>query len=122
MKDSCKLFFGDEIDQLVACCLAAGEAPDQFCERMAAAVEEVSTGDGVIVLVDLLGGTPSNCCLSLTNDRVRVVTGMNLGMLLELLGVRMGIDDIKEIDTTELVEMSKRGIVCLNDLQASLRK
>lgn len=120
MEDSCKLFFGDEIEQLAACCLASGEAPDQFRERMAIAIEEVSTGDGVIVLVDLLGGTPSNCCLSLVDDRVRVVTGMNLGMLLELLGTRMGIDDIDEIDVTELMKMGKRGIVCLNDLQASL--
>jgi len=122
MKDSCRLFFGDEIEQLVACCLASGEAPDQFYERMAVAIEEVSTGDGVIVLVDLLGGTPSNCCLSLTDDRVRVVTGVNLGMLLELLGARMGIDDIDDIDVTELTMMGKRGIVCLNDLQASLCK
>ena len=43
-------------------------------------------------------------------------------MLLELLGTRMGIDDIDDIDVTELTMMGKRGIVYLNDLQARLCK
>ncbi len=49
---------------------------------------------GVIVLVDLFGGTPCNQCLLKTvprakaGERVSVVAGLNLGMVLELLGHR----------------------------------
>jgi PTS system mannose-specific IIA component len=46
---------------------------------------EVNDGDGVIVLTDMFGGTPSNLSLSFLNqERVEVVTGVNLPMLLKL--------------------------------------
>jgi PTS system mannose-specific IIA component len=54
-----------------------------------AAVGRVDTGDGVVVLTDMFGGTPSNLAISVMNGRqVEVVAGINLPMLIKLASVR----------------------------------
>lgn len=52
-------------------------------------VKQLETGDGVIILTDMFGGTPSNISLSLLQSgKVDVLTGANLPMLLRILGMR----------------------------------
>lgn len=53
------------------------------------AVKSVDTGQGVIVLTDMFGGTPSNLAISIM-DRpgVEVIAGVNLPMLIKLASVR----------------------------------
>ena len=52
-------------------------------------IEKLNTGDGVIVLTDMFGGTPSNLAISMMNyDHVEVLAGMNLPMLIKLAQVR----------------------------------
>jgi mannose PTS system EIIA component len=53
------------------------------------AVGRVNTGDGVVVLTDMFGGTPSNLSLStLRSGHVEVVAGINLPMLIKLASLR----------------------------------
>ena len=52
-------------------------------------IAKVDSGDGVIVLTDMFGGTPSNLAISMmTQDNVEVLAGMNLPMLIKLAQVR----------------------------------
>ncbi len=54
-----------------------------------AAVCEVDSGDGVAVLTDMFGGTPSNLAISCMDGRkVEVIAGINLPMLIKLATVR----------------------------------
>lgn len=112
MIDSASLFFGDNIEQLVACPLFPNEGPDQYDVKLKKAIEEVDTGEGVILMVDLFGGTPSNRSALILNDNVKVITGMNFTMLLELLGQRMGYD---EVNVYNLMNTGREGIKLLND-------
>jgi len=57
---------------------------DAAREAIATAIREVDDGSGVLVLTDMLGGTPANLALGFVSDRVDVVTGVNLPMLLKL--------------------------------------
>jgi mannose PTS system EIIA component len=53
------------------------------------AVKRANTGQGVVVLTDMFGGTPSNLALSCMNGgSVEVVAGINLPMLIKLASVR----------------------------------
>jgi PTS system mannose-specific IIA component len=53
------------------------------------AVHAVENGDGVVVLTDMFGGTPSNLAISVMNEsRIEVVAGINLPMLIKLASVR----------------------------------
>ncbi|NKB55757.1 MAG: PTS fructose transporter subunit IIA [Alphaproteobacteria bacterium] len=52
-------------------------------------ITEVDEGEGVIVLTDMFGGTPSNLAMSfLDNENVEVIAGVNLPMLIKLASVR----------------------------------
>ncbi len=69
--------------------LAVGIDPTQSVEEMrgsiAQALAKAEQGDGVLVLTDMFGGTPSNISLSfLAEHKVEVVTGVNLPMLIKL--------------------------------------
>ena len=66
---------------------AVGVTPDARMEdirdAIAAAIAKVAE-DGVIVMTDMFGGTPSNISLSfLEEDRVEVLTGVNLPMIIK---------------------------------------
>ncbi|HWJ71481.1 MAG TPA: PTS sugar transporter subunit IIA [Sphingobium sp.] len=70
-----------------------GIGPDDDMEvrraDIAAAVERVNDGSGVILLTDLFGGTPSNLAISLLDaGRVEVIAGINLPMLIRLESAR----------------------------------
>lgn len=67
--------------------------PDQGLEesrrRLRQALESLDEGDGVLVLTDLFGATPSNLLLTvLRPGRVEAVSGLNLPMLLRALSRR----------------------------------
>ena len=54
-------------------------------KEMSAALKKLEQGQGVLILTDLFGGTPSNLALSfLKTGRVEVITGVNLPMLIKL--------------------------------------
>ncbi|MGB0934433.1 MAG: PTS sugar transporter subunit IIA [Alphaproteobacteria bacterium] len=57
------------------------------------AVSAVDTGDGVIVLSDMFGGTPSNLAMSLLNrENTEVIAGVNLPVLIKLASIRSSTD------------------------------
>jgi mannose PTS system EIIA component len=52
-------------------------------------IDEVDTGDGVVLLTDMFGGTPSNLAISqMDRQGVEVIAGVNLPMLVKLAKVR----------------------------------
>src|ERR1043165_5986479 len=62
-------------------------------DEIAKAVERVDGESGVLVLTDMFGGTPSNLGMTfLKKDRVEVITGVNLPMLIKLANLRGSSD------------------------------
>ncbi len=65
---------------------------EELKKEIAGAIKKLDQGQGVLILTDLFGGTPSNISLSfLKPGKVEVVTGVNLPMLLKLSEVREGV-------------------------------
>jgi len=74
-------------------CAAIAIGPDDDIEQrrddIRAAVEDVDKDKGVVILTDMFGGTPSNLAISLLDkDRVEVIAGVNLPMLIKLAEAR----------------------------------
>ena len=92
------------------------EVKDRIQQKMA----EVDDGDGVVILTDVLGGTPTNVSLSfLKDEKVEVVTGVNIPMLLTLSSYRKG-RSLREIG--KLVKKSgRRGIILAKEVLGSRR-
>ena len=62
---------------------------EQRREDIVAAVRAAEKGDGVIILTDMFGGTPSNLAISVMDEgNVGVLAGVNLPMLIKLARVR----------------------------------
>ena len=79
--------------------LEPAEPVDQMRARILAAIKQVDQGEGVLILTDMFGGTPSNVALSFLDEhRVEVVTGLNLPMLIKLGSLR----DEKPLDELAL--------------------
>jgi len=76
-----------------AICIGADDDMEQRRKDILEAVADVDGGDGVIVLTDMFGGTPSNLAISIMETaKVEVIAGMNLPMLIKLASVRDGGD------------------------------
>ncbi|MBW0144964.1 PTS sugar transporter subunit IIA [Sphingomicrobium clamense] len=72
-------------------CVCIGPDDDMEARRkdIAKAMKSVDQGQGVIILTDLFGGTPSNLAISLMDQGdVEVIAGVNLPMLIRLDGAR----------------------------------
>jgi PTS system mannose-specific IIA component len=71
--------------------------------RLAAAIQTVGAdGEGVLVLTDMFGGTPANLALTFLDERIEVVTGVNLPMLMKLASSRgQGLQAAAELATAQ---------------------
>jgi PTS system mannose-specific IIA component len=70
-------------------CIGADDDVEQRRDDIQHCIEDVDAGDGVILLTDMFGGTPSNLAISMMNrGGVEVIAGMNLPMLVKLAKVR----------------------------------
>ncbi len=76
-------------EQVATICIGADDDMEQRREDIIAAVNQTDQGDGVILLTDMFGGTPSNLAISLLEKgRVEVLAGVNLPMLIKLSSIR----------------------------------
>jgi mannose PTS system EIIA component len=77
------------IEQSRAITLEWNLDPEAARAEIATALKELDNGDGVIVLTDMFGGTPTNLSLGFLDPaRSEVVTGVNLPMLIKLASTR----------------------------------
>ncbi len=90
-----------ELPQFAAVSIGWHENVDQAREEIGQAIERVRRAPdgspdpsiGVIVLSDMFGGTPANLAVTfLDTDRVEVITGVNLAMLIKLARPPQGTD------------------------------
>jgi PTS system mannose-specific IIA component len=67
------------------------EDVDNIKKRVTEAIRQAQSGDGVLILTDMFGGTPSNISLSfLEEGKIEVIAGVNLPMLIKLVSYREG--------------------------------
>ena len=74
---------------VAAVCIGPEDDMEQRRRDILKAVAEVDDGQGVILLTDMFGGTPSNLAISVMEQtRAEVIAGLNLPMLIKLASVR----------------------------------
>ncbi len=75
--------------QIIAISIAADHDRSRKQNEICAAADEVDTGDGVVVVTDMFGGSPSNLSLMACNPSNRkILYGANLPMLIKLAKTR----------------------------------
>ncbi|WP_086349495.1 PTS galactosamine/N-acetylgalactosamine transporter subunit IIA [Candidatus Enterococcus clewellii] len=88
------------------------EALEVFEEKLAQAVEKLSSADGVVIFTDLLGGTPFRTAMLTAADKeqIQVIAGTNLPILIEGSGLRHGFDSVDAFIDAILV-IGKEGLM-----------
>jgi PTS system mannose-specific IIA component len=75
--------------QIEAIAIGPDDDITQRREQIIKSVHDVDTGEGVVVLTDMFGGTPSNLAISvMERGRIEVLAGVNLPMLVKLASIR----------------------------------
>jgi PTS system mannose-specific IIA component len=84
-------------------------------EEIVQAIQRVDQGRGVLILTDMFGGTPSNLAMTfLAQDKVEVITGVNLPMLIKLAGLVQKSDLLSA--AREMREQGRNAIWVASDL------
>jgi PTS system mannose-specific IIA component len=77
--------------QVMAFSTGLGAEEEKLRMDLALAIGEVDSGDGVLILTDIIGGTPSTLASQyLAEKNIEVITGVNLPMVLEAVVSREG--------------------------------
>jgi mannose PTS system EIIA component len=75
--------------QIAAVCIAPEDDMEERRQDILRAIAGVDTGEGAVLLTDMFGGTPSNLAISVMDrDKIEVVAGVNLPMLIKLASLR----------------------------------
>ncbi|MFH0810903.1 MAG: PTS sugar transporter [Pseudomonadota bacterium] len=84
-------FIVGKIDALKAVSVDPARKAEELRGEIEAAVRQVDRGEGVLILTDMFGGTPSNISLSfLEEGKVEIITGVNLPMIIRFATEREG--------------------------------
>ncbi len=76
-------------EHIASVCIAPDDDMEQRRQDILDSIAKTDTGEGVILLTDMFGGTPSNLAISIMDRaKVEVIAGVNLPMLVKLASVR----------------------------------
>lgn len=99
-----------EQEKVVALPLNSEDNIDEYTEKLENIINELDDGDGVMVMVDLLGGSPCNrVSKMILTKNIKVLTGMNLPMVFSFMEARlqnMNLNDAAD----HCLKFSKEGI------------
>jgi len=106
--DTARYIVGENLSQLSYCCYEKEDDPESFHKKIVSAFDEVDKGDGVIILLDLATGRCLKEAAFLLNEKVEIMAGVNVPLLLEVLTGRMSGD---VPGTGSLIEKGQRGLI-----------
>jgi mannose PTS system EIIA component len=115
--NAAEMIVGD-LPQFTAVSIGWHDDVNDAREDIAQAIERVRGAEGVLLLTDMFGGTPSNLGMTfLEKDRLEVITGVNLPMLIKLAGSRHSSDLLTV--AREMGEQGRTAIWVASDLLRS---
>ena len=105
------------MEKVVAVSLDPSAMPDESRQQIAEGLAKLNSTDGVLILTDMFGGTPSNLSLSfLKEGQIEVISGVNLPMLIKVNQLRQGqYANLREMALT-LQESGQQGITVASEL------
>jgi mannose PTS system EIIA component len=105
------------LEKVVAVSLDPSATPDDARQHIAEGLTKLNGTDGVLILTDMFGGTPSNLSLAfLKEGQIEVISGVNLPMLIKVNQLRQGkYANLREM-ALSLQESGQQGITVASEL------
>ena len=113
--DTLEFILGKPQERLISISIDIKEDPDGLRKKIQKGIKDVRSDNGVLILTDMFGGTPSNLSYSfLEEGQVEVLSGVNLPILMKAVASRdkMPMEEL----TASLVEHGKRSISLASDI------
>ena len=113
--ETLEFILGKPQDNLTSIRIDIQQDPDNLRKKIKKGIQQVRSDNGVIILTDMFGGTPSNLSYSfLEEGQVEVISGVNLPILMKAVNSRekMTMDQL----TAGLVAHGKRSISLASDI------
>jgi PTS system mannose-specific IIA component len=106
-----------EARHMTGVAVESNDPPESIRHEIAKAVSSVDEGEGILILTDMFGGTPSNICMTfLEPEKVEVVSGFNMPMLIKLANIKPGASFM---DTVHFIQKyGQRNIVIASEVLA----
>lgn len=102
--------------QFTSCTVEPGSSAEMLRDLIREAITRVDTGDGVLVLADLFGGSPCQASMALCNKaNLEVITGVNLPMVIKANSLRSEGHSVNALAQT-LVQYGQRNITLASAL------
>ena len=87
--DAAEFIIGNRPEKTVSVSINLNENADKLRQKIVEGIKKVDQQEGVLILTDMFGGTPSNLSYSfLEEGRVEVISGVNLPMLIKAVEAR----------------------------------
>jgi len=117
--ETTKIIVGKNVDHIVPISVGWNDDMADVQKIIASAIAKVDRGEGVLILTDMFGGTPSNISLSFMSEKVEIITGVNLPMLIKIINVsdRYNLKELSHLIT----EQGKKSIYLASEI-LSLQK
>jgi PTS system mannose-specific IIA component len=113
--ETIEFILGKTQDNLACVSINIQENPDSLRKKIKQGISKVKSDNGVIILTDMFGGTPSNLSYSfLEEGQVEVISGVNLPILLKAVTARSKMD--METLTSTLVVHGKKSISLASEI------
>ncbi len=91
--EAAEFIIGDRPEALVSVSIDLTESAEVLRTRIDEGIKKVQSKDGVLILTDMFGGTPSNLSYSfLEEGRIEVISGVNLPILIQAANARTKMD------------------------------
>jgi len=91
--EAAEFIIGDKSDALIPVSIDLNENAENLRKKIAEGIKEVDKQEGILILTDMFGGTPSNLSYSfLEEGRIEVISGVNLPILIKAINTREKMD------------------------------
>ncbi|MGD1986748.1 MAG: PTS fructose transporter subunit IIA [Desulfobacterales bacterium] len=91
--EAAEFIIGKKSEALVSVSIDLNESADVLRAKIAKGIKKVKSKDGVLILTDMFGGTPSNLSYSfLEEGHIEVISGVNLPILIQAVNTRKKMD------------------------------
>ena len=121
--DTAETIFDTRLESVTAVSIDLKEHVETLRKKINNGIKEVTQNDGILIMTDMFGGTPSNLSYSfLEEGKIEVISGVNLPMLIKAVNLRKKENDLHSMGKTieaygkrsislasELVKGNKRG-------------
>ena len=114
LAETTKIIVGKGVEHIVPISVGWNDDMADIQKTISSAIAKVDQGQGVLILTDMFGGTPSNISLSFLSEKVEIVTGVNLPMLIKIVNVAEHYS-LKELSQM-ITEQGKKSIYLASEI------